>query len=317
MACDFEILFPASRRSNTMVAHQALNEIDRLEAQLTVYRGDSEVAVVNREAFRREVEIEAGLFGLLSLARDLYQQTGGAFDFTAGALARCWGFHQRRGRVPAADEIEAALERVGGKHVQLDPQNRSVRFSRAVEINLGAIGKGFALDRAGEILRQGGLSDSFLHAGHSSVLALGSNPANDPGSLSWGMSERGWRVGVRDPLRRDRDVAIFRLSDRALSTSGIGEQSFLQGGKRFGHILDGRTGWPAEGRLSATAIASSAAEADALSTAFFVMSTAEVEQFCRRRSDVGALLVDDRATDEDRPNIRSFGLEPYLVEATC
>ncbi len=317
MACDFEILFPASRRSKTMVAHQALNEIDRLEAQLTVYRDDSEVAIVNREAFLRDIEVEVGLFDLLSLALDLYRQTSGAFDFTAGALARCWGFHQRRGRIPEPDEIEAALERVGGKHVHLDPQSRSVRFTRSVEINLGAIGKGFALDRAGELLRQGGVGDSLLHAGHSSVLALGSNPANDSGSLAGEATERGWRVGVRDPSRRDRDLAIFRLSNRALSTSGIGEQSFLQGGKRFGHILDGRTGRPAEGRLSATAIASSAAEADALSTAFFVMSTEEVEQFCRRRSDVGALLVDDRATEGDEPKIRVFGLEPYLVEAIC
>ncbi len=309
MACDFEIVFPASLRSKTMIAHHALNEVGRLEGRLTVFREDSEVAVVNRQALFHDVPIEADLFELLSLGAELHRQTGGAFDFTAGALARCWGFHQRQGRFPSGREIEDARRRVGVEHVFLNPSNRSVRFTRAVEINLGAIGKGFALDRAGAVLRTGGLSDALLHAGHSSVLALGSNPTG-------GLSEEGWRVGVRDPLRRDRDMAVFRLVDRALSTSGIGEQSFVHNGRRFGHILDARSGWPAQGRLSATAITERAAEADALSTAFFVMSNGEVEDFCRRRPDVGALLVEDRAGD-DRIEMRAFGLKPYLAEAIC
>lgn len=298
-----------------MVAHQALNEVDRLEAQMTVYRDDSEIAGINRDAFGREVQVEEGLFELLRLGIELHRRTRGAFDFTAGALARCWGFHQRQGRLPGPAEIDSALRQVGSRHVTLNRERSSIRFSQPLEINLGAIGKGFALDRAAAVLRRGGLSDCLLHAGHSSVLALGSNLT--VGRFFSRDGGDGWRVGVRHPLRHDRDLAVLALRDRAFSTSGIGEQSFQRDGRRFGHILDPRTGWPAEGRLSVSVVAATAAQADALSTAFFVMATEEVEDYCRRYPGVGALLVSEAGDGGAHLDIQRFGLERHLVEVNC
>src|SRR5262249_38333665 len=154
------------------------------------------------------------------------------------------------------------LERVGVRHLELDAQRRSVRYlRRGLEINLGSIGKGYALDRAADLLRNEGVTAGLIHGGQSSILAIGSDPTDD----------RGWAVGVRHPWQGDRRLAVLRLRDRALGTSAVTFQHLEVNGKKLGHILDPRTGWPAEGTASATAVAPTAAEADALATAFFIL----------------------------------------------
>lgn len=305
MACDFEILMPSAFRPLLMAAHEAFDEIDRLESQMTVYRDSSEIARINRQAPTGKVSVEPGLFELLRRAVELSRLTGGAFDVTSGALSRCWGFLNRQGRLPEASEIEAALERVGSRHLHLDQDEFSIRFDRPVEINLGAIGKGYALDRAGGTLRRRGVRDALLHAGFSSFLALGSAPFS-----------QGWPVGLQDPARRDRDIAVLHLKDRALAYSGSGVQNFVSGNRRFGHVIDPRTGWPAERRSLAAAVADSAAEADALATAFYLMSPREVEDFCRNRPGVGALLVTEEPEEGNR-TLHHFGLESCLTEVVC
>ena len=142
-------------------------------------------------------------------------------------------------------------------------RQHTIAFRQAgMSINFNSMGKGYALDRMAELLAANDVGDFLLQGGKSSVLARGDQP---------GSSETGWLVGVRHPLRPDERMAELVLHDQALSTSGAGTQFFIRRGQRYGHILDPRTGRPAEGLYSATVIAPTAAEAEGLSTAFYVM----------------------------------------------
>lgn len=287
MACDFEIRINASRDSNaTDAGMDALDLVERLEDQLTVYRERSELIDLNRWAAERRVVVEERLFGLLELCDRLHAETGGAFDPTSGPLSRVWGFYQREGRLPDTEDLAASRERVGWRHVRLDHADRSVRFTKAgVELNVNSIGKGYALDRVGELLDGRGVGSFLIHGGRSTLLARG-----DHATLEGG----GWLAGIRDPETPERRLYEVRLRDEALSTSGAGTQFFEHEGRRYGHVLDPRTGRPAAELLyQATAIAPTAAEADALSTAFFVLGVEGTREFCARRRDVKAILLAD------------------------
>jgi thiamine biosynthesis lipoprotein len=278
MACEFEVLLNAGQYADGIeLAVAALDLVERLEDQLTSYRETSEVSQLNRTAAELEFTVEPRLFELLTLARQIHARTHGAYDITSGPLSKAWGFYRRAGRMPRDADLAAARRLVGSDKLQLDPRRRTVRFPIAgMEINLGSIGKGYALDRVAEQLEASGLSDFFLHGGRSSVLARGSRSLVD---------EDGWWVGVCDPLRPARRLGELRLKNRGLATSGSGTQFFYHEGRRFGHILDPRSGRPAEGMLSATVVARTAAEADALATAFYVLGPTAALDYCRRHSD--------------------------------
>lgn len=300
MACQFEVLLNAGQyAAGGTSAREALDLVDQLEEQLSVYRDSSEVSRLNRLAAERPVPVEAGLFGLLRQSQILWRETDGAFDITAGPLSKAWGFFHRQGRVPDEAELQAALVRVGMRHAELDEANRSVKFALpGMEINLGAIGKGYALDRAGDVLRDAGIADFLLHGGRSSVLAAGSNAAS--------AEQDGWVVSLEDPLRPGRALAEFRLRDAALGTSGTATQFFRHRGRRYGHILDPRSGRPVEGMFAATVVASTAAEADALATAFYVLGRERAEEYCARHPGIAALLV-LAARQGDAVEVAAFG----------
>ncbi len=229
MACEFEVLLNSGQFANGMdAAIAALDVVDELEAQLTVYRDTSEVSALNRTAHLQPVELESRLFDLLAKAAEIHQQSGGAYDITAGPLSKVWGFYRRAGRVPTADEISETMQCVGMQHMQLDATSRSVRFGkRGVEINLGSIGKGYALDRAAEVLIAAGVNDFLMHGGNSSLLAKGS-AAEGPDT-----PQAGWWVGLRHPLMTRRRIGEVCLHDRAIGTSGSGTQFFVHNGRRL------------------------------------------------------------------------------------
>ncbi|RIK78619.1 MAG: FAD:protein FMN transferase [Planctomycetota bacterium] len=286
MATSFEVLVDG--RAFPQAADAALagfDVIDALEDQLSVYREHSEVMHINRLAHEGPVVVEPRLFALFLRAAELHAATGGAFDITAGPLAKVWGFYRRQGAIPAPADLAEALGRVGMSRVLLDEETTTIEFSReGIEINLGAIGKGYALDRAAEVLVAAGIDNFVLHGGASSVLARGSCRHTSAGPS-------GWRIGVGDPQRPGERLALVNLRDRAIGTSGAAYQSFRHQGRRYGHILDPRTGWPAEGVLSATVLAETAADADALSTALYVLGPDAADQFLSGREDIAAILV--------------------------
>jgi thiamine biosynthesis lipoprotein len=283
MATTFEIALPFGTPDALSVAEAALDEIDRLEAQLTVYRDDSEVSTMNRSASSGPVRVSAELIELLQLAARLTTETQGAFDVAAGALVNAWGFFRGPRRVPSTEERSAALRAAGMRNVVLDALNHTVRYcARGLQINLGSIGKGYALDRAAQILMKNrDVRAGLLHAGHSSVYAMGKEPATG----------QGWRVALRHPWQAGERLGTVTLCNCALGTSAATFQHLDHYGRKLGHILDPRTGWPAEGIASASVIAPTAAEADALATAFFILGVEASRNYCARRPEVGAVLL--------------------------
>ncbi|MFO0944545.1 MAG: FAD:protein FMN transferase [Planctomycetota bacterium] len=284
MACMFEIQFPISL-TDRQTPTAAFDLIDDLEDQLTVYRDTSEVSRLNQRAFQEPVVVEPRLFELLTRCQDLHKETDGVFDITAGPLVRAWGFYRREGRLPEIQELDDALAAVGMQDVLLDAQERTVRFGRpGMELNFGSIGKGYALDRVTEFLTGRSFSPALLSAGHSSMRAVGKPPWDDA-----------WQVDLLDPRKGDVPFASVRLSDQAFSTSGSSSQFFEVGGKRFGHILDPRTGRPAEGMLQTSVVAPDAALAEALSTAFFIHGVDWARRYCENHPRIGALLVSENS----------------------
>jgi thiamine biosynthesis lipoprotein len=295
MATTFEIIFPFGTSGTTSAAEKALNEIDRLEDQLSVYRQESEVSRLNQRAAFEAVPVEEDLFQLLSSCARLTKETSGAFDVSTGALIKAWGFYRRAGRVPCAKERAAVSNTIGMNKVALDPEKRTVRFLQpGLEINLGSIGKGYALDRATGILRQLGIRCALLHGGHSSVYAIGSftppNAFRAP-TVREEVSTSGWPVGVKHPWNPVRRLAVTWLRDGALGTSAATFQHLEYEGRKLGHILDPRTGSPAESLASASVLAPTAAEADALATAFFILGVDKARLYCENHPGIGAVLL--------------------------
>ncbi|MCA9268193.1 MAG: FAD:protein FMN transferase, partial [Planctomycetales bacterium] len=286
MACEFQIYLTAQHPPHAPeAAMAALDLIERLEDQMTVFRPDSEISRINRQAAMSPVEVEPQLLKLLGEGVALFHETEHAFDVTAGPLSKVWGFHRRQGRLPPADELAAALACVGSDKLHLDPQAGTIAFALGgMEINLGAIGKGYALDRAAERLTGRDVGNFLIHGGRSSVLARGAR-------IPWAAEDNPWLIGIGNPLRPQMDLGNIALCDQALSTSGGRTQSFHHEGQRYGHILDPRTGQPATGVVSVTVVCDSAATADALSTALYVLGPERTEAFCRRRTDVAVLLA--------------------------
>ncbi|QDU95347.1 FAD:protein FMN transferase [Lignipirellula cremea] len=284
MACDFTVYLNARQYADGPDrAMDALDLVDELEDQLTVYRGHSEVSQLNRRATTASVALEWGLYALLRTADRLFQETEGAFDMTAGPLTKLWGFYRREGRLPGNEEIEAVRQQVGGELLEFDDALHAVRFRReGVEINLGGIGKGYALDEAAQRLRMGEVNDFLFHGGNSSLIAWG-----DRG----GVAGQGWTVGVIHPMRPEQRLGELRLHNQALATSGAGSQHFYHKGKKYGHILDPRTGHPAEGVHSTTVLAPSAAIADALATAFYVQGPEFAKRYCDAHPDISLLMT--------------------------
>lgn len=285
MACRFEIVLPGEDRDRVPEARAALDEADRLEQLMTIFRNSSDLSRINQDAHAGPVTADAELFGLLEECAALHDATGGAFDITSTALSHCWGFLRRGGRLPSADEIAQARACVGMHLVELDRVASTVYFRRSgVALNLGSIGKGFALDRLAGFLRPRGVRQALLSAGSSSILAVGG-------------AVRPWDIDVHSMTTGQR-LARVCVSNGAVGTSGAGEQFFEVDGVRYGHVIDPRSGWPASGVLSATVVTRRAAVADALSTAFLIGGTELAESYCSDHADVLALVTPDDGSNQ-------------------
>jgi thiamine biosynthesis lipoprotein len=327
MATNFAVILNEAHRDDPRQplrwASEALDVVHQLEDQMSVYRPHTELSQLNQIAASRPVQVEERLFELLCLARDISLETDGCFDPTSGQLIALWRQCRTEVRLPTNAELAERLALVGMRHVSFGPnpsplplgeggrrpgegfekvvasnqvcfphpsplpkgegteQDTSVSFDRAgVELNLGSIGKGYALDRATEILNEHDLTEWLIQGGHSSVVARGGHNGLP-----------GWPVGLRNPLLPQRRLGTILLCDQALATSGTAVQHFRFEGKRYGHIIDPRTGWPVDTMLSVTVLAPTAAEADALSTAFFVGGVEIAERYCHNHRSVSALLI--------------------------
>lgn len=283
MACDFSIIMNPGPTEQIEAAGEALEIVSAIEGWLSIYRDSSELSTVNRRAGELAVHVRRELFGLLQNAIEIHRRTDGAFDMATGSLTRLWRTCRREHRIPVQSEIDSALLQAGFSHVELLPESQSIKFRQpGIVLDPGAIGKGYALDEARDWLQKHahGPSSFLLHGGHSSLIGHGEHNGHP-----------GWPVGIGNPLFTEKRLGTLLLCDRAMATSGSNIQFFRHEGKRYGHILDPRTGWPIDGMLSVTVLAPSAALADALSTAFFVMGVEKARLCCENWPEVGAILL--------------------------
>jgi len=287
MATRFELLLHgASEAALRAAGEEALNEVDRLENQLSLYRPGSEIAQLNARAAREPVQVSPELFALLQHAQRLHAETDGAFDITIGPLVRCWGFMTNEGKMPSAEAIAEARARVGMGLVQLDNARRTVRFTReGVMLDLGAIGKGYAVERGAELLREAGVTSALFHGGTSTVCAIGHPPEADA-----------WTVAIERPPPTVGAIPFpqltpVQLNDESLSVSAIWGRVFQSDGKNFGHVIDPRTGQPVEGAWLSAVILPFATETDALSTALLTLGEPGLERLSDARPGVRAMMV--------------------------
>jgi thiamine biosynthesis lipoprotein len=253
MGARFEVLLEARDRSHALAAGEAaLEEIERCDARWSLFRSDSLIARVNREAGEREVQLDHETFELLAACAEFREQTRGAFDVALGARMRELGF---RDAAPSARATTPAES--NDAPFVLSSARRSLRFTRSdVALDLGAIGKGEALDRAAQVLRECGVERALMHGGTSSVVALGAPP-----------DCAGWRVGLEgfEPAR------TIELRERSLSVSAPHGRTALRDGRELGHVLDPQTGASLEPGPRVAAIAPTGREAEAWSTAAVVL----------------------------------------------
>jgi thiamine biosynthesis lipoprotein len=286
MATRFEMVLhgpdPARLRA---AGEEAFEEIELLESRLSLYRDTSEIAHLNARAATGPVRVSPALFKLLEHANRLHRETGGAFDITIAPLVRCWGFMGGKGRLPEAAEIEAARAKVGMNLVLLDPEMSTVQFRRpGVMLDLGAIGKGYAIAQSAEILRDAGVTSALLHGGTSTVCAIG----HPPDSSAWNVAiESGPTPGGPPPEL----LATVPLRNEAMSVSAVWGKSFVSEGKLLGHVLDPRSGRPAGSALLAAVVLPDAAETDAFSTALLVFGPEGLNEITRLRPGMRSLVL--------------------------
>jgi len=266
-------------------------EMMTIDRDMSTYKPESEVSRVNRDAATAPMVISPALFGLLSTALEFSRITGGAFDITYASVGFMYDFHSHK--KPTDAEIQSALPAVNYHHVVLDPQNSTVFFTQpGVRIDLGGIGKGYAVDRGIEILKSLGVDHALVTAGGDSRI-IGDRFGKP------------WIVGIRHPDDKNRVIAKIPLVDTAMSTSGDYERYFDEDGVRYHHIIDPRTGKSASKVRSATILASTATRTDGLSKTAFVLGADEAMKIYNALDDVDAILV----TPDGRV-LYSKGIEP-------
>ncbi len=306
MGSYFELRIPAETPGALDLANRALDLLDSLEQQMSIYRADSELSRLNQRAYEEPVTVEPRLFDALREALQIHDQTEGAYDIATGALSRAWGFLGGSKRVPEPDTLENARERSGRQHVDLDEEKRTLRFTRhGIELDPGSFGKGYALDRIAEVIRNHWWPCSALiHGGGSSIYAFGSPTRSVLDS---------WPIAVRNPLLPSETVAWLSLDGHGVGTSGDLYQRFESGGRTYGHILDPRTGRPhADETLSVSVVTPDAMRADALSTAFTILGVERSTDYCRHHSEVGALFV-LRGPSPSQPRCVPINLPPSML----
>ena len=239
----------------------AFDEGRRIDGFLSNYRDDSELSGINRRAASESVEVTPEMGALLAKCLDYSRASDGAFDITVGPLMKLWGFYRGEGKVPSGFAIARARRAIGYEKIAYASAKRTVRFGASgVEIDPGGIGKGYAVDRMAGILRHAGIGAAMISAGSSSMYAIGA-PPDEP---------RGWHVRIRGPKDAEVTAANLYLKDQSLSTSGSYEKFFVADGKPYSHIMDPRTGMPAQGVSSVSVVAPVTLDTEAWCKPLFV-----------------------------------------------
>lgn len=271
-------------------ANEAFREINRLEQDLSRFIHNSDISRINHLKTGQYVQVGMDTFENLKQCASLYNETEGVFDVTVGPLRECW---INEDKSVTDEEIGAAMSHVGMHLIVLDDEKYRVGVrANNMQIDLGGFGKGYAVDRAIEILKEWDIDAALVHGGMSTAYALGS-----PNGFE------AWPLTLSHPSMRQKVLARIRLKDRALSASGL---------EKGAHIIDPLSGFPVRGKLAAWASALDAATSDALSTTFMVMTEEKIKSFCQDRDSICGLFIKARELQDnsiDPSDIVSYGFE--------
>jgi len=281
-------------------AGQALDEVDRIDRLMSHYKAESPLSDINREAASHAVRPPRELFDFIAESVRYSELSSGAFDITVGPLMKAWGFFRGDGHMPGDEELSAARHHVGGAHVMLNTISKTIRFDEpGVELDLGGIAKGYAVDRVVGMLRRRQIAAALVSAGGSTIYGLGAPPGGG-----------GWDVMIQDPSDPRRIALTVRLKNRALSVAGSSEKSFEVGGVTYSHIMDPHSGRPVQGVLTVAVLASSGTTGDALDDAFFVLGPERSRAYLSRlrRTEVFFFLPAKTPETRRRPEATPWTL---------
>ncbi|MBD3385681.1 hypothetical protein GF407_12250 [candidate division KSB1 bacterium] len=278
-------------------AWDAFDKVDQLEQEFSRFLPNSDISRINALPKNGSISISVDTYACLQVCKQLYEITFGAFDITIGNLYELWLDDDKSLKNPSTRDIKAAQDSTGMHHIRLDSRNLNLsKLGHNINLDLGGVGKGFALDRIKDVLQDWEIKTALIHAGYSSVLALGK-----PFQLD------GWPVTISDPLGGTKVLTTLFLKHIALSGSGI-----IKGR----HIIDPEEGKPVHNRIAAWTRGDTAAICDGLSTALMVMNDAEIERFHNTHPKISLLLCNRSDQEKDKPpfsEIKDYG---FFSEST-
>lgn len=271
----------------------AIEEIQRIEKLISSWDASSETSAINKNAGIQAVKVSPELFALIERTIRISELTDGAFDITYASMDRIWKFDGSMTAMPSDETIAASVAKVGYKNIVLDKAASTVFLKKKeMKIGFGAIGKGYAADKAKALLRKRGVSAGIINAS---------------GDMStWGTQANGnyWKVAITNPMNKNKAFALLPIKEGAVVTSGDYEKFVQLDGKRYAHIIDPRTGYPAHDIISASVFAPKAELADALATAVFVMGIDVGIDRINQLPKVECIIIDDKGNIHQSENIK-------------
>jgi thiamine biosynthesis lipoprotein len=270
----------------------AVAEIKRIERLISSWDMALQTSEINKNAGAKAVRVKKELFQLIERAKSISKLTDGAFDISYASMDRIWKFDESMGQMPSDKEIKLSVAKVGAKSIELDAKNNTVFLKKkGMKIGFGAIGKGYAADKAKTLLQERGVSAGIINAS-GDMNAWGSQPDGTP-----------WRVAIRNPMNKNKVFALMPLQNKAVVTSGNYEKFVRFNGVRYAHIIDPRTGYPATELISVTVFAPKAEFADALATAVFVMGKEAGIDRINQIPNVDCIIIDHKGIISTSENI--------------
>tara|TARA_Y100000385_G_scaffold68774_1_gene68814 strand:- start:10495 stop:11490 length:996 start_codon:yes stop_codon:yes gene_type:complete len=294
MGSRFDITVVANSKSEGIHGlNKAIEEISRIEALISSWDETSQTSLINQNAGIKPVSVDEELFNLIKRSIQISKLTAGAFDISYASMDVIWKFDGSLKVLPTVKNIEKAISKVGFQNIILNEKDSSVFLvDKGMKIGFGGIGKGYAADRAKDLLKSMGIRGGIINAS---------------GDMStWGKQPTGqdWSVGIKNPLNKNKVFIMLPIFNKAVVTSGNYEKFVMINGDRYSHIIDPRTGYPSKGIVSASIFTSSAELADALATSIFVMGIDVGLNFINQINDVECILVDDLGAIHYSKNIK-------------
>jgi thiamine biosynthesis lipoprotein len=287
---------------------RAFEQLNNDEKLMSYHRDDSQVAEINRNAYKNPVKVSKQVFEVLQKAVEFSKVSGGAFDITVGPLVDLWRWAGEANSVPTDAELEQARSKVGYEKLILDANEMSVQFAvEGMKVDLGGIAKGYAIDRAVEAMQESGAIGGMVDIG-GEIRCFGLPPAG----------QRRWRIGLQDPNTVQEDIGtgrpllVLKLTNAAVATSGHYRRFVVVEGKKYSHILDPKTGTSAESLSSVTIISPNATDADALATAVSVMGAEKGLALIETIPETEAILI---TSAPEYKLVKTSGAERYVKQS--